>query len=132
MITSFITSDPRYQINKEKIREQVEKTLTEMKVTGNIEVSITVVGDRKMRELNKKYRDIDASTDVLSFPLEESGTETGFIKSPDNTLRIGDIIISYPQAIINATEYNKLVDDEINTLIEHSIMHLLGIHHEGD
>jgi probable rRNA maturation factor len=132
MITSFITSDPRYQINKEKIREQVEKTLTEMKVTGNIEVSITVVGDRKMRELNKKYRDIDASTDVLSFPLEESGNETGFIKSPDNILRIGDIIISYPQAIINATEYNKLVDDEINTLIEHSILHLLGIHHEGD
>jgi len=132
MINVLITSDPRYPVDKEKIRLQIEKTLTEMKVTGNIEVSVTISGDRKMRELNKAFRGFDNTTDVLSFPLEESDNDTGFIKSPDNVLRIGDIIVSYPQAVVNATEYNRLVDDEINTLIEHSILHLLGIHHEGD
>ncbi len=132
MITTLITSDPRYPINKDRIREQIEKTLHEMRVVGDVEVSVTVVGDRKMRELNKTYRQHDDTTDVLSFPLEESAEDSGFVRFPDTILRLGDIIISYPQAIVNAHEYNRLVDDEINALVEHSILHLLGIHHEGD
>lgn len=133
MITVLITSDPRYPINRDRIKDQVEKTLAEMKVVGDVEVSITVVGDRKMKELNSKFRNIDDTTDVLSFPLEESdSSETGFLNYPDSILYLGDIVISYPQAIVNAANYNRLVDDEINTLIEHSILHLLGIHHEGD
>ncbi|MDQ3099418.1 MAG: rRNA maturation RNase YbeY [bacterium] len=133
MITVLITSDPRYPINKERIREQVEKTLVEMRVVGDVEVSITVVGDRKMKELNSKFRQIDDTTDVLSFPLEESDSnESGFLNFPTNVLYLGDIVLSYPQAIVNASTYNRLVDDEINTLVEHSILHLLGIHHEGD
>lgn len=132
MITTLITSDPRYPINKDRIRTQVEQTLKEMRVSGDVEISITVVGDRKMRTLNKSFRGNDSTTDVLSFPLEESNDDTGFARAPDAVLRLGDIIISYPQAIENAHEYNRLVDDEIDTLVEHSILHLLGIHHEGD
>ena len=132
MITVLITSDPRYPVNKAKITAQVERTLEEMRVTSNAEVSVSVVGDRKMKELNKAYRQVDDTTDVLSFPLEETGDETGFVRFPDTILRLGDIVISYPQAIVNAHEHSRLVDDEINMLVEHSILHLLGIHHEGD
>jgi probable rRNA maturation factor len=132
MITVLITSDPRYPINKTRIQEQVEKTLAQMRVTGDVEVSVSVIGDRKMKELNSQYRAIPETTDVLSFPLEEAHDESGFVRFPDTILRLGDIIISYPQAIVNAHEHNRLVDDEINVLVEHSILHLLGIHHEGD
>ncbi len=134
MITVLITADPRYPVSKERITAQVEKTLNEMKVVGDVEVSITVVGDRKMKELNSQFRQIDDTTDVLSFPLEEStdGGESGFINFPNKVLYLGDIVVSYPQAVVNAANYNRLVDDEINTLVEHSILHLLGIHHDGD
>jgi probable rRNA maturation factor len=132
MITVLITTDPRYPISREKITKQVEKTLTEMRVTGDVEVSVSFVGDRKMKELNKTYRGVDETTDVLSFPLEQSGAESPFLAQPDRVLRLGDIIISYPHAILNAHDYNNLVDDEINILVEHSVLHLLGVHHEGD
>jgi probable rRNA maturation factor len=132
MITVLFTVDPRYPVNKERIQKIIDKTLTEMRVSGDVEVSVSVVGDRKMKELNFNYRKMDSTTDVLSFPLEEASGDSGFITSPDKVLRLGDIIISYPQAIVNAHEFNKLVDDEIDMLVEHSILHLLGIHHEGD
>ncbi len=134
MINVLFTIDPRYPINKDRIKAQTEKTLAEMRVVGDVELSITVIGDRKMKELNKQFRDIDDTTDVLSFPLEESsdGSDSGFINAPDKVLHLGDIVISYPQAVVNAANYNRLVDDEIDTLVEHSILHLLGIHHEGD
>jgi probable rRNA maturation factor len=132
MVSVLITTDSRYPITKEKITHQVEKTLAEMRVVGDVEVSISFIGDRKMKELNKTFRGVDATTDVLSFPLEESNHEGGFVVHPDKILRLGDIIISYPQAIRNAAEYNQLVDDEIDILVEHSVLHLLGVHHEGD
>lgn len=132
MISVLITSDPRYPINKDRVREQIEKTLAEMRVTSDVEVSVTVVGDRKMKELNKTFRQVDDTTDVLSFPLEENSEDSGFVRFPDSVLRLGDIVISYPQAIVNAHEHNRMVDDEINLLVEHSVMHLLGYHHEGD
>lgn len=132
MATVLITTDPRYPINKARIKDQVEKTLADMRVLSEAEVSVSVIGDRKMRALNKEYRQVDDTTDVLSFPLEEARDESGFVRYPDSVLRLGDIIISYPQAILNAHEHNRLVDDEINILVEHSILHLLGIHHEGD
>ena len=132
MITVLITSDPRYPVNKARIRAQVEKTLGEMGVLGDVEVSVFIVGDRKMKLLNAVYRHIEETTDVLSFPLQEASDESGFVPYPDSILRLGDIVISYPQAILNAHEHNRLVDDEIDALVEHSLFHLLGIHHEGD
>ena len=84
-----------------------------------------------MRELNRTYRKLDKTTDVLSFPLHDSTyTDTQFIDPPDHVLRLGDIIVSYPQAVGEATEENTMVDDMIITLVLHGLDHLLGIHHE--
>ncbi|MDQ3239170.1 MAG: rRNA maturation RNase YbeY [bacterium] len=128
----FFLVDARYPINKDRIQKIADKTLNEMKVISDVELSVSVVGDRKMKSLNFKYRGYPNTTDVLSFPLEETSIDNGFVSSPDQILRLGDIVISYPQAIVNAIEYNKMVDDEIDMLVSHSILHLLGIHHEGD
>ncbi len=132
MAQVLISSDTRYPINKERIKAQVDRSLEELKVSGVVEVSVSFVGDRKMKELNKTYKQVDYTTDVLSFPLEQSQSDGGFLSYPDNVLRLGDIIVSYSQAVENASVYNKLVDDEIDFLIDHSVKHLLGIHHEGD
>lgn len=128
MVNVIITSDPRYRISRIAIQNSVVNILAAHKVTGNVEIEVAVVGGRKMQELNKKYRQINETTDVLSFCLEE-GSAAGFIAIPDNTLRLGSIVISYPQAVEDASIDKKSVEDEINFLVEHGATHLLGIHH---
>ena len=85
-----------------------------------------------MRQLNRQYRHVDATTDVLSFPLNDpqEDSETPFVDPPDGVLRLGDIIISFPQAVEEAAEGNMMVDDQIVILALHGLNHLLGIHHQ--
>lgn len=137
MVNIIINSDNRYNINKLAVRAAVINVLTQNRVTGQIEIGVTIVGDRKMHELNKKYRGFDQTTDVLSFALEDPQPRNlqhiirvGFVASPDNVLRLGDIVISYPQAVTDASYDGISVDEEINFLIDHGTRHLLGIHHE--
>lgn len=124
-ITILIFVESRYKINRKKIRSQVLSVLKEQGIQGPAEVSIAVVGDRKMRELHKKYKGEDRTTNVLSFSLTE-GESSGL--SPD-VLRLGDIVLSYPQVIKEASEDDVLVDDKVDELVKHSLFHLLGLHH---
>ncbi len=101
------------------------------KIKSDTEVSVTIVGDRRMRDLNTQYRKLPETTDVLSFALNDPTiAREPFQDSPDSVLRLGDIVVSYPQAISQAAEENKLVDDKIIELVLHGLNHLLGIHHE--
>lgn len=123
-------TESHYQIDRGRVRKKIEDVLRQKGVKGNIEVSVNIVGDRLMKALNKKYRNLDETTDVLSFPLSEDVKDKLFVDPPDNILRLGDIVISYPQAREDALEENKLVDDKVDELVEHSMNHLLGQHHE--
>lgn len=126
MIFIPLFCESRYPINRKAIKKTVEAVLGERGVSGDVEISISIVGDRKMRSLNKKYRQKDEATDVLSF----SQTEESRGPSPDGMLRLGDIVVSFPQARKNAGKKESLVDEEINFLVRHGLLHLLGIHHE--
>ena len=94
------------------------------------------MGDRKMHELNRKYRGLDTTTNILSFALEDHNQtslqhipKVGFVASPDRWLRLGDIVISYPQAVEDASMDGIPVDEEVGNLVEHGLNHLLGVHH---
>ena len=118
--------ESRYRVNRKKIKEAVVNVLKEQGVKGPVEVSVAIVGDRKMHELNKKYRNLDKSTNVLSFSqLEGKSTAT-----PGNFLFLGDVVVSYPQVILEASQEGKLVDEKVCELVDHGVRHLLGIHHE--
>ncbi|MDO8618839.1 MAG: rRNA maturation RNase YbeY [Candidatus Daviesbacteria bacterium] len=136
MVNIIVSSDPRYNINKADLRAAVLSTLQKHKIGGRVEVGVNVVGDRKMHELNRKFRGIDSTTDILSFALEDADPinlthlpKVGFVASPDNWLRLGDIVISYAQAVEDASLDGVSVDEEIRLLVEHGVDHLLGIHH---
>lgn len=136
MINIIISSDPRYIINRSLIRSAVMEALQRNRVYGKVEIGVNIVGDRKMHELNRKYRGIDSTTDILSFALEDPSPASlqhiprvGFVAAPDNWLRLGDIVISYPQALDDAALEGISVDEELRALVEHGINHLLGIHH---
>ena len=137
MINVFITTDPRYNVSKDFIKTTIIDALQKHHITGKVEVSVSIVGDRKMHELNRRYRNIDSTTNILTFALEDPATRTlhqspnaGFVAAPDSWLRLGDIVLSFPQIIEDAAEQKTTIEEELSFLIEHGLKHLLGLHHE--
>ncbi len=129
MITVLFQTESHFPVSREKVKEAVMTALTK-KIQSDAEVSVSIVGDRRMRELNRTYRHIDETTDVLSFPQNDpSQAAKPFVDPPDNILHLGDIIVSYPQAVVEASEDNMMVDDKIIQLVLHGLDHLMGIHH---
>ena len=124
--TVLLFVESRYRTNRKRVRKTIIDTLKKHGVQGPVEVSVALVGDRKMRELSKKYKGEDKTRNILSFSLSE-GEPTVL---PTDVLRLGDIVISYPEVIREAVRDEVLVDDRINELVEHGLMHLMGLHHE--
>jgi len=118
--------ESRYRVDRKRIRNTVIASLHENGVQGPIEVSIALVGDRKMRALSKQYKGEDKTRNILSFSLSEGEP----VVMPTDILRLGDIVISYPAVIREAIRDEVMVDDRVNALVEHGLLHLLGLHHE--
>ncbi|MBR1812023.1 MAG: rRNA maturation RNase YbeY [Clostridia bacterium] len=95
---------------------------------GSAEISVSFVNDEQIHALNKQYRNKDASTDVLSFPLGENGV---YDINPDTGAKLlGDIVISMQHTVAQAEEYGHTLQREIAYLTVHSMLHLLGYDHE--
>ncbi len=130
MVHVIIQTESRYPVSRKRITKAIQDFLTG-KIESDADVSVTFVGDRKIHELNKTYRQKDYPTDVLSFPLYDptQPSPVPFIGPPDDILHLGDIVVSYPMAVKEAGEQEKLVDDMIEFLVLHGLNHLLGNHH---
>jgi rRNA maturation RNase YbeY len=122
----LIFVESRYKVNRKKIKTALSNFLSEQRVNTPIEVSVAIVGDRKMRQLSKKYKGEDKTRNILSFSLSEGEK----IETPTDIWRVGDIVISYPVVITESARDEMLVDDKIDELVVHGMSHLLGIHHE--
>ncbi len=109
------------------IRRCCNAVLTYEEFKEPAEVSVTFVDDERIHSLNKEYRDVDSSTDVLSFPLGENGV---YDKNNDTGANLlGDIVISIPTAVRQAETYGHSLQREIGFLTVHSMLHLLGYDH---
>jgi len=109
------------------VRKAVKAVLLCEKFSDNAEVEVTFVSDEEIREMNAEFRDMDKSTDVLSFPLGENGQ---YDVNPENDcLMLGDIVISVDHANAQADLYGHGTDREIAFLTIHSMLHLLGYDH---
>ncbi len=109
-------------MNQERLKKTVAKSLQVEGFERPAEVSIVLVDDSAIRELNKKYRGVDSPTDVLAFSqLEGEG-----IPVEDEHVVLGDIIISVETAERQAREHGHSLDDEIDLLVAHGMLHLLG------
>ncbi len=127
----LIFVESRYKVNRKRIKSALSNLLNQQGVNSPVEVSVAIVGNRKMRQLSKKYKGEDKTRNVLSFSLTEGGYHPApSHPGPSNVLRLGDIVISYPVAISEAVRDEVLVDDKIDELVVHGMSHLLGLHHE--
>ena len=96
-------------------------------------ISVSFVDKAEIKRLNKEYRGVDKVTDVLSFPLYESGC----IPEPDELeegeeLALGDVVICEEVCEAQAKEYGHSIEREIIYLFTHSVFHLLGYDHETE
>jgi probable rRNA maturation factor len=91
----------------------------------HIDLTIVLTNDEDIQNLNRQYLDIDAPTDVLSFPLDEVDPDSG-------NLYIGDVIISYPRAQAQAQAAGHSVEAELRLLTVHGVLHLLGHDHADE
>ncbi len=110
------------------IRRCCTAVLVEEQFPQNAEISVTIVDNEKIHELNKKYRNIDSETDVLSFPLGENGVYD--INHDTDEAELGDIVISLEKAEEQAKRYGHSLEREVGFLTVHSMLHLLGYDHE--
>jgi probable rRNA maturation factor len=120
---------PRFKglIDEEEIRRTaVYALLHEGKETA--EISIVITDDEGIRELNRDFRGVDEATDVLAFGAEGGG----FVFSPEASLYLGDVIVSYSHAVVQAKEAGHSVEDELKLLVVHGVLHLLGYDHADE
>ena len=97
-------------------------TLSHQKESPEADLTIVLADDAHLQELNRDYLGVDAPTDVLSFPASEMDPQTG-------SRYIGDIIISVPYAAKGAAKAGHPVESELQLLVVHGVLHLLGHDH---
>ena len=127
MILVDITKQSNYPVSATKIKKKLVDFFVKRGIVSDAEVSVAIVGEKKMLEIGKKYLKDNKLHNVLSFtPDEAKGV---FVYPPDGKVHLGEIILCYPLAVEEAKRENKLIEDKALELVEHGAMHLLGIHH---
>jgi len=115
------------------LEKVAEKVLVAQGAGSTAELGLVIVGQEKIRQLNLNYLGKDEPTDVLAFsmlPEQLGGDLAPFVAPPDGKKHLGEVIIAYPQAVIQAEEHQHSVRREIAILIIHGVLHLLGYEHD--
>ena len=95
------------------------------------ELGLVITTQERIRQLNRDYLGRDEPTDVLAFSAREEAADLlPFIQPPDGVLHLGEVIIAYPQAVIQAEEHHHSLKKELAILIIHGVLHLLGYEHD--
>jgi probable rRNA maturation factor len=128
MLKVTLFKQSNYPINSPKIKGNLKEFFKNHGIVSDAQVSVALVGEKKMLDIGKKYLKDKNIHNVLSFTPDE--TKEKFVYPPDGVVYLGEIMVCYPVAVKEAKDENKLIDDKVYELIEHGAMHLLGIHHE--
>jgi len=132
-MTVIVENESSHEFSLEQenmVHKIIEEALKMESYNSEAEISVTIVTNEKIQELNNTFRDKNSVTDVLSFPqidfaLGESAPEKG-------EYLLGDIVFSFDKAIQQAEEYGHNLDREIGFFIAHSMLHLMGYDHQDD
>ena len=125
MTSIHIKNQLRRQVLRQSSLRTLIKQILHAARARDAELSVVLVGDRRMRQLNRQYRKVDRSTDVLAFAMREG-------PRPSSSL-LGDVVISWDTAVRQASTAGHSVDHELVILLIHGVLHLLGYDHErGD
>jgi probable rRNA maturation factor len=111
------------RVKPSQLKAAARAVLAQQGMTERVELTIVITGNAPIRKLNRQFRHIDRPTDVLSFNADEEPS-TGRVAR-----YLGDVIISYPTARAQATAGHHPVEAELQLLVVHGVLHLLGHDH---
>jgi len=130
-IEVFVEENFRGVVDGSWVKKIVRQILKAEGVVPPYEVSLVFTDSETVKQLNRNYRGVDEPTDVLAFSmLPQKGTDSSFPLPPDGLTRLGEVIISYPQAVAQAKEQGHSPERELALLVIHGILHLLSYDHE--
>lgn len=128
MIKVYVKKQSNYPVSVTKIRKKLKDLLVKKGIVSNAEVVVSIVGEKNMIDLSKKFLNDESLHNVLSFPEAEVKGE--FLYPQDELIRLGEIVICYQKVVEEAKKEGKLIDNKVLELVEHGALHLLGEHHE--
>lgn len=136
-IAIYDETDRTNQKHMDLIEQVIISAAKELKLEDNFEVSITIVDNNRIHEINKEYRSIDRPTDVISFAIEDNDDEFEiFFDELDDAIvlprLLGDIFISMDKAEEQAEEFDHSIEREIGFLTVHGFLHLNGYDHQTE
>lgn len=117
-----------WEFLKATVRTAAEGTLSDRNITEDCDLSVTFTDNDGIWELNRRFREVDRPTDVLSFPMYTFTEED--MPPKDEPVLLGDMVLSVEQAETQAEEYGHSLRREVAFLTVHSVLHLLGYDHE--
>ena len=130
-IDIHVDNEFRTLVDKVRTRKIVRQVLEAEEVTPPYEVSLVFTQSKRVGQLNRDYRGVDQPTDVLAFYMcPQKGSDSSFANPPDGVAHLGDVIISYPQALAQAKKQGHALQRELALLVIHGVLHLLGYDHE--
>ena len=122
MITIQVKRNVTLPIDRSILLSAAQRTLVASNISEQSDLTIVIGNDAFLHRLNRQYRHVDSPTDVLSFPSGEIDPDT-------EKTYLGDVVISLPRATEQALYEGHPLADELQLLIVHGILHLLGYDH---
>lgn len=129
MELDFISLDEKYEHLESLFLDIFSKTINHLNVKANVMVSLALIDDDKIQDINRKYRNIDKSTDVISFAFLDNEKDKNKILQTKKDVVLGDIYISIDHALSQAKAYEHSLKREFSFLFVHGLLHLLGYDH---
>jgi len=130
-IEIFVEDRFRGVVDRPWAKKIARRVLKDEGVAPPYEVSLVLTDSQTVQQLNRDYRGVNQPTDVLAFYMRTGQeADNSFPLPPDGVTRLGEVIISYPQAVAQATEQGHSTERELALLVIHGILHLLGYDHE--
>ena len=129
MELDFNSKFEEYESYEEEYLSLMKITLSKLKIKCDPIISVSLVDNRYIHRVNKKYRGIDRPTDVISFAFLDDGHQYEKVLHQEGMVALGDIYISVEKAIEQANEYGHSIKRELSFLFVHGLLHLLGYDH---
>ena len=130
-INVLVDADFKGHLEASWLQRLAEQILIAQEVSSSVELGLVIASQERVQQLNRSYRGRDEPTDVLAFSTRENRIDSlPFVQPPDGVLHLGEVIISYPQAVIQAGEHQHSIEREIAVLLIHGVLHLLGFEHD--
>lgn len=121
-----VVADSKFPIDRKALKKKLEEAWEKYQVETEVNLSVAVVGKRKMAEISEKYRGKPEATNVLTFAQQDDeAAAAAFVTPLEANLELGDIVICFPLAVLEAAKMGIFLDERVGQLAVHGLENLM-------